>query len=133
MPPAIRKALAEADIGYPTSPTASSSTPPILNGTSKPDPSVLGTPPPPLPPPVQNNLIWAPFPSVQYGVPLGSVDKGGHMDITSILDSGIDGDFPQLNRDGFTLNGSGEQLNRDGLMLNMSGEDEALLWGINWV
>jgi hypothetical protein len=108
----VKEALAEADLDSPTSIVSPSSTLLLTNGSSKQDPSVPDTPPPP-------NLFWTPFPNVQDGVPLGSVDKGGHMDITSILDSGIDGDWPQLNRDGFTV--------------NMSGEDEAALWGVHWV
>jgi hypothetical protein len=39
-----------------------------------------------------------------------------NMDIINVLDSGVDGDWPQWNRDGFTLpdNGTGQ------------------LWGVNW-
>lgn len=71
-------------------------------------------------------LFWTPFPNTGDGMPLALPHPTDHnggphpisqlMDITSMLDSGIDGDWPQLNRDGFT----------------MSGEDEVALWDVSW-
>lgn len=74
-------------------------------------------------------LFWTPFPNTGDGIPLtlrttdeiGNGNGGQHpisqlMDITSMLDSGIDGDWPQLNRDGFT----------------MSGEEEIGFWDVSW-
>jgi hypothetical protein len=42
---------------------------------------------------------WTPFPQMQDGMPLGPVQNGGHMDINSMLG----GEFPMLERDGFTM------------------------------
>jgi hypothetical protein len=69
--------------------------------------------------PQQQELFWSPFDTFE-GVPLAIPQQNNHlnqhMDITSVLDSGVNGDWPQWNRDGFT----------------MGGEEDAPLWGINW-
>lgn len=57
---------------------------------------------------------WTPFPQSQDGTPLGPIENGGHMDITSMLG----GEHPGLQRDGFTM-GSGEI------------DDETYAW-LNW-
>ena len=53
------------------------------------------------------------------------------MDITNMLDSGVDGDWAQLNRDGFTI---GEIGNGGGVMNEDVGlEFERLNWdGAAW-
>ncbi|EHK99704.1 hypothetical protein M7I_4381 [Glarea lozoyensis 74030] len=67
-----------------------------------------------------NELFWTPFPGASDGVPLALPQDPNPisqlMDISSMLDSGVDGDWPQLNRDGFT----------------MGGEDEATFWNMNF-
>ncbi|KAF8855494.1 hypothetical protein BDZ45DRAFT_804928 [Acephala macrosclerotiorum] len=69
----------------------------------------------------QQDLFWTPYPESFEGVPLALPQQNNHfnshMDITSVLDSGVNGDLPQWNRDGFTM---GEE---DG---NMGG------WGVDW-
>ncbi|CZR59534.1 uncharacterized protein PAC_09428 [Phialocephala subalpina] len=52
------------------------------------------------------NLFWTPYPGSFEGVPLAlpqQMNGNGHMDITSVLDSGVMGNWPQWNRDGFML------------------------------
>jgi hypothetical protein len=70
--------------------------------------------------PQQQELFWSPFDHTFEGVPLAVPQENSHlnqhMDITNVLDSGVDGDFPQWNKDGFT----------------MGAEDDAPLWGIHW-
>ena len=71
--------------------------------------------------------FWTPFPDNLEGVPLALPieDRNQHMDITSMLDSGVDGDWAQLNRDGFTMGRSLEGV--------IMGEDAgAQLWDVNW-
>jgi len=62
-------------------------------------------------PSYQQQLFWTPFPGHVEGLPLAipvENNMNQHMDITSMLDSGVDGDWPQLNRDGFTMGPPGE-------------------------
>jgi hypothetical protein len=70
--------------------------------------------------PQQQGLFWSPFDHTFEGVPLASLQDNNHlnqhMDITNVLDSGVDGDWPQWNRDGFT----------------MGAEDSSPLLGESW-
>jgi hypothetical protein len=69
--------------------------------------------------PQQQDLFWSPYDTFE-GVPLAIPQENNHlnthMDITSVLDSGINGDWPQWNRDGFM----------------MGAAEDGPLWGINW-
>ncbi|KAF4627841.1 hypothetical protein G7Y89_g10314 [Cudoniella acicularis] len=96
----------------------------IIHDQPNPNSLILGSsqtqiqaPAPPSTQMYQQQIFWTPFPNQGDGIPLAPPPDKNHMnqnmDITSMLDSGIDGDWPQLNRDGFT----------------MSGEDDAALWG----
>lgn len=71
--------------------------------------------------PQQQNLFWTPYPESFEGVPLALPHESSHlnhnMDITNVLDSGITGDWPQWNKDGFTMGGD---------------DGNAQIWGINW-
>jgi len=49
------------------------------------------------------------------------------MDITRMLDSGVDGDWPQWNRDGFTMGGEGGMRGDEG-----GGNGVAGLWDQGW-
>ncbi|CZR51461.1 uncharacterized protein PAC_01337 [Phialocephala subalpina] len=53
-------------------------------------------------------FLWTPFPENPATVPVMLPDftSNQSMDISRVLDSGVDGDWPQLNRDGFTMDGS---------------------------
>jgi hypothetical protein len=64
----------------------------------------------------QQQLFWNPFPNTFEGVPLVMPQETNNMDIINVLDSGVDGDWPQWNRDGFTVPDDG------------TGQ----LWGVNW-
>ena len=71
----------------------------------------------------QQQLFWTPFPEHIEGLPLAipmENNMNQHMDITSMLDSGVDGDWPQLNRDGFTMGAPGEE------------DGGQALRGVNW-
>lgn len=69
----------------------------------------------------QQNLFWTPYPESFEGIPLAlpqdSNHLNHHMDITNVLDSGVSGDWPQWNRDGFTMG------REDG---------NPQLWGLQW-
>ena len=56
------------------------------------------------------DYLWTPFPEKQEGVPVMPPERisNENMDISRMLDSGVDGDWPQLNRDGFTMHDRGE-------------------------
>jgi hypothetical protein len=64
----------------------------------------------------QQLLFWSPFPNTFEGVPLVMPHETNNMDIINVLDSGVDGDWPQWNRDGFTLPDDGR----------------GQLWGVHW-
>lgn len=143
IPPVIMEAMMETDIGSPSSTHSNVPPPPINSGhgyqqeildrkSSAPD---LFSEPFPQQHDHQHpnssmmaanqamfnqQLFWTPFPNTGDGIPLAlPIDHNPIsqlMDITSMLDSGIDGDWPQLNRDGFT----------------MSGEDEIAFWDVSW-
>jgi hypothetical protein len=138
MPVNIADALADAEVGSPSS-TTSSQPVPVLNASQsvntvgrKPSAPELFLPfsqflnsndashfpPQPQQQPDQH-FFWTPFPGASDGVPLALPQDhtpiNQLMDISSMLDSGIDGDWPQLNRDGFTV----------------AGDDEASLWNMH--
>jgi len=51
-------------------------------------------------------FLWTPFPESQDGMPVMPPERrtsNDNMDISRMLDSGVDGDWAQLNRDGFTM------------------------------
>ncbi|KAL3420598.1 fungal specific transcription factor [Phlyctema vagabunda] len=63
-------------------------------------------------PPSNQNPFWTPFPGTPEGLPIAhsvaaTFPSQQHMDISSMLDSGVAGDWAQLNRDGFTLANTG--------------------------
>jgi hypothetical protein len=68
----------------------------------------------------QQQLFWNPFPNSFEGVPLVMPHESHHltnnMDITHVLDSGVHGDWPQWNRDGFTVPSEGTESS----------------WNVNW-
>jgi hypothetical protein len=138
VPVKIADALADAEVG---SPSSTSSSQPVLQNSHSINAAGRKPPAPELWLPFSqflntNNeashfhghphqqsdhqLFWTPFPGASDGVPLALQQDqqpiSQLMDISSMLDSGISGDWPQLNRDGFT----------------MAGEDEASLWNMNF-
>lgn len=136
IPSAIMEAMMETDIGSPSS-THSHIPPPINHGYQDiPDrkssaPDLFSEPFPQqqehhnpgmmsAPQTFNQQLFWTPFPNTGDGIPLAlPIDHNPIsqlMDITSMLDSGIDGDWPQLNRDGFTMN----------------GDNEVAFWDVSW-
>jgi hypothetical protein len=51
-------------------------------------------------------FLWTPFPDSKDGIPVMPPERrtpNDDMDISRVLDSGVDGDWAQLNRDGFTM------------------------------
>jgi hypothetical protein len=57
------------------------------------------------------NFLWTPFPERMDGIPVMPLERrtsNYNMDISRMLDSGIDGDWAQLNRDGFTIDAQWE-------------------------
>ncbi|CAG8979414.1 hypothetical protein HYALB_00012447 [Hymenoscyphus albidus] len=135
IPPSIMEAMMETDIGSPSS--THSNVPPVMAQAYQTMPDRKSSAPdlfsepyaqqPEHPNPnmmsaqtFNQQIYWTPFPNQADGLPLAlPVDNNPIsqlMDITSMLDSGIDGDWPQLNRDGFT----------------MSGEDEVAFWDVSW-
>lgn len=51
-------------------------------------------------------FLWTPFPGSFDGIPVMPPERRSlnqNMDISMMLDSGVDGDWAQLNRDGFTM------------------------------
>lgn len=51
-------------------------------------------------------FLWTPFPESKDGMPVMPPERrtsNDNMDISRMLDSGVDGDWAQLNRDGFTM------------------------------
>lgn len=51
-------------------------------------------------------FLWTPFPESMDGMPVMPPERrsnNDNMDISRMLDSGVDGDWAQLNRDGFTM------------------------------
>jgi hypothetical protein len=139
VPAKISEALSEADIGSPSSTTSSQTAANMNNSmnSSERKPSApelflpfsqflnsnehsrFGAQPQQQVQP-NNELFWTPFPGASDGVPLALPQDPNPisqlMDISSMLDSGVDGDWPQLNRDGFT----------------MAGEDEGTYWNMNF-
>lgn len=52
------------------------------------------------------DFLWTPFPESMDGMPVMPPERrhaNDHMDISRMLDSGVDGDWAQLNKDGFTM------------------------------
>jgi hypothetical protein len=82
-----------------------------------------------IPTPQQQELFWSPFDHTFEGVPLAVPQENNHlnpyMDITSVLDSGVDGDWPQWNRDGFTMGAED-----DGPLVPISWDSNFLVEGI---
>jgi hypothetical protein len=139
IPTGVKEAMDAIQINSPTSTTFASSPPNNPDITNRIDstvqldpnsyrkqsvPELLGMAPSSQPDNESSNtqqqLFWNPFPNTFEGVPLVMPHESNHltnnMDIINVLDSGVDGDWPQWNRDGFTLpdNGTGQ------------------LWGVNW-
>ena len=51
-------------------------------------------------------FLWTPFPGSTDGIPVMPPERrtsNENMDISRMLDSGVDGDWAQLNRDGFMI------------------------------
>jgi hypothetical protein len=56
-------------------------------------------------------FLWTPFPESMDGMPVMPPERrsgNDNMDISRMLDSGVDGDWAQLNRDGFTMDAGNE-------------------------
>jgi hypothetical protein len=56
-------------------------------------------------------FLWTPFPESMDGMPVMPPERrssNDNMDISRMLDSGVDGDWAQLNRDGFTMDAKKE-------------------------
>jgi hypothetical protein len=134
IPARVQEAMDAIQINSPTSTTATSSppnNPDITNGidsTAQLDPNsgrkqsvpeLLGMAPSSRldngNSNTQQQLFWNPFPNTFEGVPLVMPHETNNMDIINVLDSGVDGDWPQWNRDGFTVPDDG------------TGQ----LWGVN--
>jgi hypothetical protein len=79
----------------------------------------------------QQQYFWTPFPDHQEGVPLAlpTGARNQHMDITSMLDSGVDGDWAQLNRDGFTMGGGVNRV--DTIGEDVGGNPWSMTWDGN--
>ncbi|KUJ06547.1 uncharacterized protein LY89DRAFT_726432 [Mollisia scopiformis] len=130
IPPRVQEAMDEVSIpnlGTPDPTTTNGST--INNHDPKHDhidltllsrkdsaPEIFPTTTDSLKPPLhyQHNFFWTPYPNSFEGVPLALPlqESNHHMDITNVLDSGVSGDWPQWNRDGFTMGGE--------------------VWGVDW-
>lgn len=98
-----------SDHTCPAAPHSHLSDRPYSSQPSKPEP----TPDLGIPNSAQQHLFWTPFPESVDGLPLLPNSVGytnlanQNMDITSMLDSGIVGDWAQFNKDGFMIGAQG--------------------------
>ncbi|RDW91538.1 hypothetical protein BP5796_02703 [Coleophoma crateriformis] len=135
VPENVQNAMAEAEVEFASTESSSSvnMSPPLILSSSTnseetlrrndPGPEPMPRPglmndhssrPVPTSQPLQlgPNPFWTPFPGAFDGLPVAHPVPEAflpqqHMDISCMLDSGVDGDWAQLNRDGFTMANAG--------------------------